>query len=160
MRSFEEIVRELLKIDEQIKLLESRKKELKEEFFRLSEIYGSKDSKGNVNYRLDGKLIKKEVRKSIKVNNEKAKSVLSNLGLWDRVVQANYVPSVDKLEEALRLGIISEEQYNAVCDKVEVVDENLLEQLFLNQEIDEDTLRSIVDEKQSIALVIREDKVE
>lgn len=160
MRSFDDLTNELLVIDEQIRLLEQRKAELKKEFFSQIETFGSKDSRGNFYYRLGNKIIKKEARKSMKINNEKAKEILSSLGVWEEVSIKKFEPNKDKLEDALRLGIITEEQYNAICDIKEEVDENLLEQLVLNDRLSLDDVSKIVDEKVSYALVIKEDKGE
>lgn len=91
-----------------IKELEAKKKALAEKLKEGSERFGVKDDKGSYYLEDDSVLIGKVAKKSFKIDNDRAVSVLKSMGLGD-VVDTVTVETVneDRLNNAVQDGRIS-----------------------------------------------------
>ena len=95
-------------VSAKIKELESRKKVLADKIKEGSEKYGVKNDKGSYYLEDDNYIVGKVARKTFKIDQDKAISVLRNKGLGD-IVDVVTVETVneDKLNNAVQEGRIS-----------------------------------------------------
>jgi ribosomal protein S9 len=130
-RKPEDILAELVKVKANIKMLEEREKELKADLGVYVEGEGIQTQTGSINLIIGDKLAQKQARKSVSLDSEKAEALFKELKIWKDVIQTK-----------------------------EVIDDNLVEQAFLNNKITQDQLESITKIKLSYALVIKDYKPE
>lgn len=130
-RSVEDIVEELVKLKERKKDIEKREKQLKKDLETILVHEGLKDSKGNISMIVGNRLAQRQARKSVKIDKEKAEQIFKERNLWDKVV---------KIEE--------------------VLDEDAIEQLFIEGKLSPEDLESITKTKTTYAIIIKDYKQE
>lgn len=92
----------------QIKVLEARKNELAKNLKSSAESLGTKDDKGSFYIENDYFVVGKVAKKSFKINQELACSILEEKGLEDVIdVVTTRVVNEDKLNSAVQAGSIS-----------------------------------------------------
>lgn len=95
--------KEYAEISAQIKQLDARKKELAEKIKNGAEQYGVKDDKGSYYLENDYHILGKVARKSFKIDQEKAKTILTSLGLGDVLDEiTTVVVNEDRLQIAVQ----------------------------------------------------------
>ena len=111
---------ELWRIKEQKKLLEKREDELKARVGSLLEKSAYKDTKGSYvsKINIDGqdKIVKKEARKSTKLNAEKAEEYFRAHKLWDFVSESKQVINEDYVEQAFNQGKVPMKDLEKISD--------------------------------------------
>jgi hypothetical protein len=112
----EELVSELDGIKEKQKLLEGRATKLKNELGLKLEKVGVKDDKGSYAYILGDRIIRKEARKSIKLNEQEAEDLFKAMKIWRKVTETKTTINEDLVEQAVSSGLLKEEQLESVCD--------------------------------------------
>lgn len=130
-RSVEDIVEELVKLKERKKDIEKREKQLKKDLEIILVHEGRKDSKGNTSMIVGNRLAQRQARKSVKIDKEKAEIFFKARNLWDKV---------SRIEE--------------------VLDEDAIEQLFIEGKISAEDLETITDVKTTYAIIIKDYKQE
>lgn len=130
-RSVEDIVEELVKLKERKKDIEKREKQLKKDLETILVHEGRKDSKGNTSMIVGNRLAQRQARKSVKIDKEKAEIFFKARNLWDKV---------SRIEE--------------------VLDEDAIEQLFIEGKISAEDLETITDVKTTYAIIIKDYKQE
>lgn len=114
------VIEELDGIKANKKLLEARESKLKEELAYYLDSIGYKDTKGSylVKLNVNGKekVAKKEARKTVKLNHEKAENLFRELGVWDDVIEVKEVINEDYVEQALLNEKISMQDLESVTD--------------------------------------------
>lgn len=100
--------REYAELSAQIKVLESKKKELADKIKSGAEQFGVKDDKGSFYLEDENVIMGKVAKKSFKINQEKAVETLESMGLGD-VIDTVVVKTVneDKLSKAVQSGDIT-----------------------------------------------------
>ena len=95
--------REYAEISAQIKELEAQKKSLADRIKKEVERLGVKDDKGSYYFENDNYIMGKVARKSFKIDQEKAVSVLQSMGLGDVIdVETVYTVNEDRLQSAVQ----------------------------------------------------------
>lgn len=108
---------EYAEVSAQIKQLEERKKFLSEKIKNGAEQYGVKDDKGSFYFENDKFIFGKVAKKTCKINQDKAVSMLEALGLGDVVdVITTKVVNENNLEKAVSEGRISLNTVNEFTD--------------------------------------------
>ncbi len=130
-RSVEDIVEELVKLLERKKDIEKREKQLKKDLEIILVHEGQKDSKGNTSMIVGNRLAQRQARKSVKIDKEKAEIFFKARNLWDKV---------SRIEE--------------------VLDEDAIEQLFIEGKISAEDLETITNVKTTYAIIIKDYKQE
>lgn len=112
----EVLLREYSEVREQEKFLKKRKEELAKEIKQHVVSNGSKDSKGSYYSENDQFIYGSQAKKSIKINEDKAKDFFYSKGLLDRVITT--VEQVDemKIEQLIAEGLISPEDIEEIVD--------------------------------------------
>ena len=78
--------------------------------------HGTKDSTGSSYCESDKFVFGSQVRKSVKLNHDKAKAFLLGIGLYEQVVETKEVINEDKVEQLLINGDISDEDLESIVD--------------------------------------------
>lgn len=105
---FREMAEQYLAVTKKIKALEEEKKRLSDNLKKGAEKYGVKDDKGSYYCETESCIFGRVVKKTMKINQEKAVKDLTDLGmgdLIDEVVVRTVNP--DRLENAVQNGKLS-----------------------------------------------------
>lgn len=109
-------VREYNELRKQKSLIEKRMKELGDSIKKYSMEHGVKDQNGS-HYVQESNFVYGSVsRKTIKLNQEKAKNHFNSIGLLQDVIETKYEVSEDKINELLTAGTITEDDIEAIMD--------------------------------------------
>ena len=97
--------REYAEISAQIKVLESKKKELAEKIKEGAEQFDVKDDKGSYYLENENHILGKVARKSFKIDQDKAVNMLQAMGIGDVIdVVTTNVVNEERLERAVQEG--------------------------------------------------------
>lgn len=111
-----EKVKEYNALRTQKSLIEKRMKELGDEIKNYSIEHGVKDQNGSSYIQADGFVYGSMAKKSVKLNENKAKEYFNSLGLLEQVVETKMVVSEDKINDLLVNGTITEDDIANVVD--------------------------------------------
>lgn len=137
-----------MKADRISKIVKEYKKELRLKMFDIAEKTVDPDEKGSYKVRFeDGAGFKKEARTRVTINEDKAKELAEKKGIDITRPQPKPTRQLTK-EEAEEL----EQKFAGAFDIEEKVDENLLEQAYLNGELSDDEFEELVNKKVNYAL--------
>lgn len=120
MRDINEVVEEYRGIVAQEKLLKERKKELADTIKQNALENGVVDSNGNHYITNDRFIFGFQSRKTIKINQTKAKEFFEENKLWDRVVKIEESVDENEVEKLLEEGTISIDDLETITDTKEV----------------------------------------
>ena len=109
-------VQEYNELRKQESLLKKRKDELAKLIKEHASEHGTKDSTGSSYCESDKFVFGSQVRKSVKLNHDKAKTFLLGIGLYEQVVETKEVINEDKVEQLLINGDISDEDLESIVD--------------------------------------------
>ena len=109
-------VQEYNELRKQESLLKKRKDELAKLIKEHASEHGTKDSTGSSYCESDKFVFGSQVRKSVKLNHDKAKAFLLGVGLYEQVVETKEVINEDKVEQLLINGDISDEDLESMVD--------------------------------------------
>lgn len=109
-------VQEYNELRKQESLLKKRKDELAKLIKEHANEHGTKDSTGSSYCESDKFVFGSQVRKSVKLNHDKAKAFLLGVGLYEQVVETKEVINEDKVEQLLINGDISDEDLESIVD--------------------------------------------
>ena len=109
-------VQEYNELRKQESLLKKRKDELAKLIKEHASEHGTKDSTGSSYCESDKFVFGSQVRKSVKLNHDKAKAFLLGIGLYEQVVETKEVSNEDKVEQLLINGDISDEDLESIVD--------------------------------------------
>ena len=109
-------VQEYNELRKQESLLKKRKDELAKLIKEHASEHGTKDSTGSSYCESDKFVFGSQVRKSVKLNHDKAKDFLLGVGLYEQVVETKEVINEDKVEQLLINGDISDEDLESIVD--------------------------------------------
>ena len=109
-------VQEYNELRKQESLLKKRKDELAKLIKEHASEHGTKDSTGSSYCESDKFVFGSQVRKSVKLNHDKAKAFLLGIGLYEQVVETKEVINEDKVEQLLINGDISDEDLESMVD--------------------------------------------
>ena len=109
-------VQEYNELRKQESLLKKRKDELAKLIKEHASEHGTKDSTGSSYCESDKFVFGSQVRKSVKLNHDKAKAFLLGSGLYEQVVETKEVINEDKVEQLLINGDISDEDLESIVD--------------------------------------------
>ena len=109
-------VQEYNELRKQESLLKKRKDELAKLIKEHASEHGTKDSTGSSYCESDKFVFGSQVRKSVKLNHDKAKAFLLGIGLYEQVVETKEVINEDKVEQLLINGDISDEDLESIVD--------------------------------------------
>ena len=109
-------VQEYNELRKQESLLKKRKDELAKLIKEHANEHGTKDSTGSSYCESDKFVFGSQVRKSVKLNHDKAKAFLLGIGLYEQVVETKEVINEDKVEQLLINGDISDEDLESIVD--------------------------------------------
>lgn len=108
---------EYLEISKQIKMLDNTKKTLSEKIKEATEALGVKDDKGSFYSDLDTVVTGKVAKKSVSLDEEKAKELFKKKGIFDDIVEIVEVEQINEnaLEEKINEGVITDEEFESIC---------------------------------------------
>ena len=109
-------VQEYNELRKQESLLKKRKDELAKLIKEHASEHGTKDSTGSSYCESDKFVFGSQVRKSVKLNHDKAKAFLLGVGLYEQVVETKEVINEYKVEQLLINGDISDEDLESIVD--------------------------------------------
>lgn len=112
----EVLLKEYAEVREQEKFLKKRKEELAKEIKAHVVANGSKDSKGSYYSENEKFVYGSQAKKSIKINEDKAKNFFNNKGLLDRVITTVEQVDETKIEQLIAEGLISPEDIEEIVD--------------------------------------------
>ena len=115
-RNVEDVIFELSALKDKKKDIEKREKELKEALGIILEGEGVKDSKGSFKMIVGDKLAQKQARKSVKLNEERAKEFFSSIGIWEEVIEIKEELNEDKVEQALIAEKFTMDELESITD--------------------------------------------
>lgn len=95
---------------------EKRMKEVANSLKEFAMSNGVKDSNGSAYYETEKFVFGSQAKKSVKLNEEKAKDYLLALGLYEKVVETKEYINEDKLEQLMMNGEILPEDLEAMVD--------------------------------------------
>ena len=112
------LVREYNQLREQQNIIKKRISELANKIKKYSAENGVKDSKGNMYLEDEEFIYGQQARKSIKLNEEKAKKLFREKGVYDLVVEQEIreVINEDKISELIEEEKITMEELESVTD--------------------------------------------
>lgn len=120
MSDIKAIVREYNHLREQQKFIKKRQSELADKIKKYSAEYGVKDSKGNMYLEDEEFIYGQQARKSVKLNEDKAKELFRRKDVYDLVVEKEVIEkeiiNEEKLSELVEEGRISMEELEEVTD--------------------------------------------
>ena len=104
-------------ISKQIKMLESKKKELSDKLKQGAESYGVQDDKGSYFCGNEDFMCGNVAKRSVSLDMDKAVKLLQKNGLND-LIEEKIVQTVDekKLEKAVMDGTITDEEFNSIMN--------------------------------------------
>lgn len=110
-RVYDEISSKMKELDKTKKMLSDKIKEATEEL-------GVKDDKGSFYFELDNVVTGKVAKKSVSLNEDKAKELFKKKGIYDDVVEVIEMEQINEsaLEEKINDGVISDEEFESICD--------------------------------------------
>lgn len=109
-------VQEYNELRKQESLLKKRKDELAKLIKEHASQNGTKDSAGSFYCESDKFVFGSVVRKTVKLNHDKAKTFLLGVGLYEQVVETKEVINEDKVEQLLINGDITDEDLESMVD--------------------------------------------
>lgn len=109
-------VREYNQLRKQRNIIDQRMKELGNTIKSYSLEHGVKDQNGSSYLQDNDFVYGNQAKKSIKLSQEKAKKYFSELGLLDKVIEAKYEVSEDKINDLLQEGTLTEEDVEKIMD--------------------------------------------
>ena len=109
---------EYSEVSSQIKLLETTKKTLADRLKEASELIGVKDSKGSYYYDAGDFMVGKVAKKSVSLKQEDTIKLLKEKGLYKKGVEVQKVEVINEkaLEDAVKDGTISQEEFESLCN--------------------------------------------
>ena len=112
----EDALREYAEIREKEKVLRERKEQLSKYIKEYVSTNGSKDSKGSYYSENEKFVYGSQAKKSIKINEDKAKNFFSDKGLLDKVLTTVEQVDETKIEQLISEGLISPEDIEQIVD--------------------------------------------
>lgn len=112
----EELLREYADIREKEKFLKTRKDQLSKEIKEYVTKNGAKDSKGSYYSESDKFVYGSQAKKSVKINEDKAKNFFYDRGLLDRVITTVEQVDEEKIEQLIAEGLLSPEDIEEIVD--------------------------------------------
>lgn len=112
----EEALREYAEIREKEKLLKERKDQLSKYIKEYVSSNGAKDSKGSYYSENEKFVYGSQAKKSVKINEDKAKNFFSSKGLLDKVITTVEQVDETKIEQLIAEGEISPEDIEQIVD--------------------------------------------
>lgn len=112
----EEALREYAEIREKEKLLKERKDQLSKYIKEYVSSNGAKDSKGSYYSENEKFVYGSQAKKSVKINEDKAKNFFSSKGLLDKVITTVEQVDETKIEQLIAEGEISPEDIEEIVD--------------------------------------------
>ena len=109
-------VQEYNELRKQESLLKKRKDELAKLIKDHASNHGTKDSTGSAYCESDRFIFGSQVRKSVKLNHDKAREFLVPLGLYEKVVEMKEVVNEDKIEQLIIDGELTDEDLEQMVD--------------------------------------------
>ena len=111
-----EFVQEYTDLSKQEKAIKKRKDELAKYIKEHAQQNGVKDSNGSSYMSNDRFVFGSQARKSIKLNQDRAKEFLLSQGLYEQVVEVKESINEDKVEQLLQQGLITTDDLEAIVD--------------------------------------------
>ena len=111
-----EIVREYRELTERENQIKARKTELANMIKEHAQQHGAKDDKGSFYMRDDRFVFGSQARKSVKLNEEKAREFFVKRELWEQVRKIEEKIDEEKVEELLVNGTITMEELESITD--------------------------------------------
>lgn len=111
-----EYVTQYYQLREQKKLIEARMKEIGNKIKKYVTQHGVRDSNGNYYMEEDNFIFGQQARKTVKLNEEKAKEFLKQKGLYDLVVEKVEKINEEKLGELVQNEEITMEELEDITD--------------------------------------------
>ena len=109
-------VQEYTDLSKQEKAIKKRKDELAKYIKEHAQQNGVKDSNGSSYMSNDRFVFGSQARKSIKLNQVRAKEFLLSQGLYEQVVEVKESINEDKVEQLLQQGLITTDDLEAIVD--------------------------------------------
>ena len=109
-------VQEYMDLSKQEKAIKKRKEELAKRIKEHAQTNGVKDSNGSSYLSTDRFVFGSQARKSIKLNQDRARDFLLSKGLYERVVEVKESVNEDKLEQLLAEDLITTEDLEMLVD--------------------------------------------
>lgn len=114
--SINQIVREYNQLLKQESFIKKRKEELSKYIKEYSMKHGVKNDKGSY-YIDDGEFyFGSQARKTVKINEEKAREFLKMKGLLDKVIAIKEIIDEEKVEELVNVGELTVEDIENIVD--------------------------------------------
>ena len=111
-----EFVQEYTDLSKQEKAIKKRKDELAKYIKEHAQQNGVKDSNGSSYMSNDRFVLGSQARKSIKLNQDRAKEFLLSQGVYEQVVEVKESINEDKVEQLLQQGLITTDDLEAIVD--------------------------------------------
>lgn len=109
-------VQEYMELSKQEKAIKKRKDELAKRIKEHAQQNGVKDSNGSSYMSNERFVFGSQARKSIKLNQDRAKDFLLAQGLYERVVEVKESINEDKVEQLLAENLITPEDLETLVD--------------------------------------------
>ena len=109
-------VQEYTDLSKQEKAIKKRKDELAKYIKEHAQQNGVKDSNGSSYMSNDRFVFGSQARKSIKLNQDRAKEFLLSQGLYEQVVEVKESINEDKVEQLLQRGLMTTDDLEAIVD--------------------------------------------
>ena len=109
-------VQEYTDLSKQEKAIKKRKDELAKYIKEHAQQNGVKDSNGSSYMSNDRFVFGSQARKSIKLNQDRAKEFLLSQGLYEQVVEVKESINENKVEQLLQQGLITTDDLEAIVD--------------------------------------------
>ena len=109
-------VQEYTDLSKQEKAIKKRKDELAKYIKEHAQQNGVKDSNGSSYMSNDRFVFGSQARKSIKLNQDRAKEFLLSQGLYEQVVEVKESINEDKVEQLLQQGLITTDDLEAIVE--------------------------------------------
>lgn len=116
MNLINEDVQEYLELGKQEKIIKKRKEELAKRIKEHAQENGTKDSNGSSYLSNERFVFGSQARKTIKLNQDRAKDFLLANGLYEQVVEVKETINESKVEQLLNEGLISTEDLEMLVD--------------------------------------------
>lgn len=109
-------VQEYIELSQQEKAIKKRKEELAKRIKEHAQEHGTKDSNGSSYMSNDRFVFGSQARKSVKLNQDKAKDFLLARGLYEQVVEVKETINENRVEQLLVDGLISTDDLETIVD--------------------------------------------
>lgn len=116
MSIIEADVQEYMDLSKQEKAIKKRKDELAKRIKEHAQQNGVKDSNGSSYMSNERFVFGSQARKSIKLNQDRAKEFLLSQGLYEQVVEVKETINENKVEQLLSEGLITTDDLEAIVD--------------------------------------------